>query len=142
MRFWLLKSEPETFGWPDQVALGERGGEWHGVRNYQARNHMRAMRMGDRALFHHSSTKAPAVVGIVEVTAESHPDSTAGGDPRWDCVDVRALRPLARPVTLAAIRAEPRLAGMVLVTNSRLSVQPVTGEEWDIVCALGDTAPR
>ncbi len=139
MAFWLFKSEPEVFGWDDQVALGERGGEWHGVRNYQARNNMRAMTVGDRGFFYHSQT-GRAVVGIVEVTAPSHPDSTTE-DPRWDCVDVRALRPFARPVTLEEIRAEPALADMVLVRNSRLSVQPVTIEEWQRVCAMGGTDP-
>ncbi len=139
MAFWLFKSEPEVFGWDDQVALGERGGEWHGVRNYQARNNMRAMTVGDRGFFYHSQT-GRAVVGIVEVTAPSHPDSTTE-DPRWDCVDVRALRPFARPVTLEEIRAEPALADMVLVRNSRLSVQPVTIEEWQRICAMGGTEP-
>ncbi len=140
MAFWLLKSEPHVFSWSDQVALGERGGEWHGVRNYGARNHMRAMRVGERGFFYHSG-KGPEVVGIVEVAAPAHADSTAGEDARWDCVDVRALRPLARPVPLAAIRAEPGLSGMVLVTNSRLSVQPVTEGEWRIVCRMGGTDP-
>ncbi len=119
--------------------MGERGGEWHGVRNYQARNNMRAMTVGDRGFFYHSQT-GRAVVGIVEVTAPSHPDSTTE-DPRWDCVDVRALRPFARPVTLEEIRAEPALADMVLVRNSRLSVQPVTPEQWARVCAMGQTEP-
>lgn len=140
MAYWLFKSEPHVFGWDDQVALGAAGGEWHGVRNYGARNHMRAMRAGDRGFFYHSG-KAPEAVGIVEVTGLSHPDSTAGGDARWDCVDVRAVRPLARPVPLARIRAEPGLAGMVLVSNPRLSVQPVTEAQWRRICALGDTAP-
>ena len=139
MAFWLFKSEPDVFGWDDQVALGDKGGEWHGVRNYQARNNMRAMVPGDRGFFYHSQ-KGRAVVGIVEVTAPSHPDSTAE-DPRWDCVDVRALRPFARPVTLEAIRADPALADMVLVKNSRLSVQPVSPEEWHRICALGGTEP-
>ncbi len=140
MAYWLFKSEPQVFGWHDQAALGPAGGEWHGVRNHQARNHMRAMAVGDRGFFYHSG-KDPAVVGIVEVTAPAHPDSTARGDPRWDCVDVRALRPLARPVPLAAIRADPALAAMVLVRHSRLSVQPVTPGEWARVCALGATEP-
>ena len=139
MAYWLFKSEPDVFGWADQVALGEAGGEWHGVRNYQARNHMRAMQRGDLGFFYHSQ-KGREVVGIVEVTATFHPDSTSD-DPRWDCVDVRALRPFARPVTLDAIRAEPALAEMVLVKNSRLSVQPVTPEEWHRICALGGTEP-
>lgn len=139
MALWLFKSEPDVFGWPDQVALGVRGGEWHGIRNYQARNNMRAMQIGDQGFFYHSSTtKGPgkSVVGIVEVTGLSHADSTTA-DPRWDCVDVRAVRPLVVPVTLDQIKADPRLADMVLVRNSRLSVQPVTPVEWQIVCGLG-----
>jgi predicted RNA-binding protein with PUA-like domain len=139
MAYWLFKSEPDVFGWDDQVALGETGGEWHGVRNYQARNHMRSMQVGDLGFFYHSQ-KGREVVGIVEVTAPCHPDSTSD-DPRWECVNVRALRPLARPVTLEAIRTEPTLAEMVLVKNSRLSVQPVTPEEWQRICALGATEP-
>ena len=136
MTHWLLKSEPHVFGWPEQVALGDAGGPWTGVRNYQARNNMRAMALGDRGFFYHS-TRGLEVVGLLEVTASAHPDPTADGDPRWDCVTVRALVPLPRPVPLAAIRAEPRLARMVLVTNSRLSVQPVTDDEWAVVCAMG-----
>ena len=139
MAYWLFKSEPDVFGWDEQVALGDKGGEWHGVRNYQARNNMRAMQPRDRGFFYHSQ-KGRAVVGIVEVTAACHPDSTAE-DPRWDCVDVRALRPFARPVTLEEIRSVPELDDMVLVRNSRLSVQPVTPEEWRRVCALGQTEP-
>jgi predicted RNA-binding protein with PUA-like domain len=140
MAHWLFKSEPDAFGWDDQLALGEAGGAWTGVRNYAARNHMRAMRVGERGFFYHS-VKNPAVVGIVEVTALSHPDPTAGEDARWDCVDVRALRPLARAVPLSVIRADPALADMVLVRNSRLSVQPVTRAEWERICALGGTDP-
>jgi predicted RNA-binding protein with PUA-like domain len=139
LAYWLFKSEPETFGWKDQVALGDRGGEWHGVRNYQARNHMRAMAVGDLGFFYHSQ-QGREVVGIVEVTAACHPDSTTD-DPRWDCVDVRALRPLARPVTLEQIRGDPALADMVLVRNSRLSVQPVTQAQWRRICALGGVEP-
>lgn len=139
MAFWLLKSEPHAFSWADQVALGPAGGAWHGVRNVQARNHKRTMRVGERAFLYHSGPR-PEVVGLVEVAAPAHPDPT-GDDPRWECVDVRALRPLARPVTLAAIRAEPALAGMVLVRNPRLSVQPVTDAEWLMVCAMGGTDP-
>jgi predicted RNA-binding protein with PUA-like domain len=135
MAYWLLKSEPDVFGWPDQVALGEAGGEWHGVRNFQARNAMRAMRVGDRAFFYHSQ-RGREVVGVVEVTAPAHPDSTSD-DARWECVDVRALTPLARPVTLEEIKRDPALADMVLVRNSRLSVQPVTEAEWRRICTLG-----
>lgn len=132
--FWLFKSEPHAFSWDDQVAQG--AGPWTGVRNYAARNNMRAMGVGDRGFFYHSSTKVPAVVGIVEVVAAARPDPSTE-DPRWDCVEVRALRPLGAPVTLAVIRADPRLAAMALVTNSRLSVQPVTEAEWGVICALG-----
>jgi predicted RNA-binding protein with PUA-like domain len=139
MGYWLFKSEPDEFSWDDQVALGDKGGEWHGIRNYQARNNMRAMQVGDLGFFYHSSTAKKAIVGIVEIIAPSHPDSTTD-DPRWDCVDLRALRPLATPVTLDTIRATPALADMVLVRNSRLSVQPVTPTEWQTICAMGNTA--
>ena len=135
MPFWLFKSEPDVFGWPDQVALGDKGGQWHGIRNYQARNNMRQMQIGDQGFFYHSST-GKAVVGIVEVCGLTHPDSTTD-DPRWDCVDVRAVRALGQPVTLAQIKVDPRLANMVLVRNSRLSVQPVASDEWQVVCTLG-----
>jgi predicted RNA-binding protein with PUA-like domain len=139
MRYWLFKSEPDAWSWDDQVAKGDAGEEWDGVRNYQARNMMREMAVGDRGFFYHSQTEK-AVVGIVEVIAEAHPDSTAD-DPKWDCVDVKAVRPFARPVTLAEIKAEPRLSEMALVRRPRLSVQPVTEEEWRIVCAMGETEP-
>ena len=138
MAYWLFKSEPDVFSWDDLVARGERGEEWDGVRNYQARNFMRAMKLGDRGLFYHSNIGKEAV-GIVEVIAEAHPDSTAD-DPKWECVDVKAAGPLPAPVTLARIKDDPRLAGMVLVRNSRLSVQPVTDEEWEIVLELAREA--
>ena len=134
MAYWLFKSEPDVFGWDDLVAKGERGEEWDGVRNYQARNFMRAMKTGDLGLFYHSNTGKEAV-GIVEVIAEAHPDSKAA-DPKWECVDVKALRPLPRPVSLDQAKAEPRLKDMVLVNNSRLSVQPVTDAEWAVVMEL------
>ena len=139
MNRWLFKSEPDTWGWDHQMARGDLGEEWHGVRNYQARNNMRAMRKGDQGFFYHSNI-GKAIVGIVEVVRESAPDSTTD-DPRWDCVMIRALRPLARPVTLEDCKAHPDLAQMVLVNNSRLSVQPVTEAEWQIICALGGVAP-
>ena len=134
MRYWLFKSEPSTWSWDDQVAKGDTGEEWDGVRNYQARNFMREMKVGDRGFFYHSQTEK-AVVGIVEVMAEAHPDSTTD-DERWECVDIKAVKPVERPVTLDMIKEDPRLAEMVLVKNSRLSVQPVTAEEWKIVCDL------
>ena len=136
MAYWLFKSEPDTWSWDDQVAKGGAGEEWDGVRNYQARNNMRAMRVGDRGFFYHSVNEK-RIVGIVEVIAESHPDSTTD-DPRWDCVDIKAVAPMPRPVTLAEIKADPRLADFALVRQSRLSVVPVSGEEWRIICAMGD----
>jgi predicted RNA-binding protein with PUA-like domain len=139
MARWLFKSEPSTWSWDDQVAKGEVGEEWDGVRNYQARNNMRAMHVGDRGFFYHSQ-KEKAVVGIVEVIAEAHPDSTTD-DARWECVDVKAVRPFARPVTLDQVKAEPALAEMALLKNSRLSVQPVTEAEWRRICAMGETDP-
>ena len=137
MNYWLFKSEPDVWGWDAQVAKGDVGEQWDGVRNYQARNNMRAMKLDDKGFFYHSRSGLE-IVGIVEVCAEAHPDSTTD-DPRWECVDIRAVRPLAKPVSLETIKADPRLAEMVLVKNSRLSVQPVTDEEWDIICALGET---
>jgi len=139
MRYWLFKSEPDTWSWDEQVACGAQGTEWTGVRNYQARNNMRAMELGDRGFFYHSNV-GKEVVGIVEVCALAHPDSTAD-DPKWDCVDIRALGPLKTPVTLEMAKVDPRLEGMVLVNNSRLSVQPVTEAEWRAICALGGVAP-
>lgn len=139
MTYWLFKSEPETWSWDQQVARGEAGEEWHGVRNYQARNNMRAMVVGDRGFYYHSNT-GKEIVGVVEVCAPSAPDSTTD-DPRWDCVRIRALYPFKTPVTLEDCRVHPGLEKMVLVNNSRLSVQPVTPEEWRIICALGGVAP-
>jgi predicted RNA-binding protein with PUA-like domain len=139
MRLWLFKSEPDVWSWDDQVGKGAKGEEWHGIRNYQARNNMRAMQIGDQGFYYHSNI-GKAIVGIVEVCALSHPDSTTD-DPRWDCVNIRAVRPLMRPVTLDMAKSDPRLAGMVLVNNSRLSVQPVSPEEWRVVCELGGIAP-
>ena len=116
------------------------GEEWDGVRNYQARNFMRAMALGDLGFFYHSQ-KDKAVVGIVEVCALAHPDSTTD-DPRWDCVDIRAIAPLRTPVSLGEIKAHPALQDMALVTNSRLSVQPVKDAEWRIICDLGGFDPK
>jgi len=139
MAYWLFKSEPDVWGWDAQVAKGDAGEEWDGVRNYQARNNMRAMKLGEKGFFYHSRSGLE-IVGIVEVCAEAHPDSTTD-DERWDCVDVKAVRPLIKPVTLDTIKADLRLSDMVLVKNSRLSVQPVTADEWQIICALGNTRP-
>ncbi|MDO5613364.1 MAG: EVE domain-containing protein [Paracoccus sp. (in: a-proteobacteria)] len=137
MNYWLFKSEPDVFSWDDLVARGAAGEQWDGVRNYQARNNMRAMAVGDRGLFYHSNI-GKEMVGIVEVCAEAHPDSTAD-DPKWECVDVRAVKPLSQPVSLDQAKTEPRLSDMVLVTNSRLSVQPVTEAEWAVIMDLSGT---
>ncbi len=135
MQYWLFKSEPFKWSWDQQKAKGDAGEEWDGIRNYQARNNMRAMKIGDRGFFYHSN-EGLAVVGIVEISAESAPDSTTD-DERWDCVHVRALVDVPNPVTLADCKANPKLEEMALVKNTRLSVQPVTEDEWMEVCARG-----
>ncbi len=139
MAYWLFKSEPSTWSWDEQVAQGDAGEEWDGVRNYQARNHMRQMKVGDRGFFYHSQ-KDKEIVGTVEVVAEAHPDSTTD-DARWECVDIKAIMPLKTPVSLERIKQEPLLADMVLVRNSRLSVQPVRDAEWKLICGMGGIDP-
>lgn len=139
MRYWLFKSEPSTWSWDDQVAKGDLGEEWDGVRNYQARNFMREMAVGDRGFFYHSQ-KEKSVVGLLEVIAEAHQDSKTD-DARWVCVDIKALEALPTPVSLDMIKTDPRLSDMVLVKNSRLSVQPVTADEWAVILELGGSAP-
>ncbi len=139
MQYWLFKSEPSTWSWDDQVAKGAQGEEWDGVRNYQARNFMRQMAIGDWGFFYHSMAEK-AVVGVVEVIALAHPDSTTE-DARWECVDIKAIKPVKTPVTLNMIKNDQRLADMVLVKNSRLSVQPVTTREWQIVCEMAGIDP-
>ncbi len=137
--FWLLKSEPDVFSWEMQKARGKKGEPWTGVRNYLARNHMRAMQLGDLGFFYHSNI-GKEVVGIVKVMALAHPDAgdTTG---TWECVDVEAVMDLPKPVSLAAVKANPKLAKMALVTSMRLSVQPVTPEEWAEVCRMGGLDP-
>ena len=139
MRYWLFKSEPFKWSWEQQKEKGDAGEEWDGIRNYQARNFMREMRVGDRGFFYHSN-EGLEVVGVVEVSAEAHPDSTTD-DGRWDCVDVRALADMPEPVTLKAVKANEALSEMSLVTSMRLSVQPVTPEEWREVCRMGGLQP-
>lgn len=139
MAYWLFKSEPDVWGWDAQVAKGDAGEEWDGVRNYQARNNMRAMKKGDLGFFYHSRSGLE-IVGIVEVCKEAHQDSTTD-DERWECVDIRAVRPFEKPVTMKDVKANPDLSEMALVKSARLSVQPVTDEEWKIVCAMGETTP-
>ena len=137
MSRWLFKSEPDVFSWDDLVGRGADGEEWDGVRSLQARNIMRQMAVGDEGFLYHSNV-GKQVVGIVRVVAPAHPDSTAD-DPKWECVDIAAVRPLPRPVTLAEIKADARFADMVLVRNSRLSVQPVTDAEWDMILELAES---
>ena len=132
--YWLFKSEPFKFSWEMLKAKGDAGEEWDGVRNYQARNMMREMKLGDLGFFYHSQSEK-AVVGIVEVCAEIHPDSKAG-DPRWECVDIKAVEPAKTPVTLDDIKQVPELSEMALLRNSRLSVQPVSDAEWKLVCKM------
>lgn len=131
MNYWLLKTEPDDWSWDEQVAKGKKGEVWTGVRNAQARNFIREMKKGDLAFFYHTGGEKQ-VVGVVKVTKEAYQDPTTD-DERWLVVDVVAVEPVAEPVTLADIKAEPKLAEMVLVKNSRLSVQPVTEKEWKLV---------
>ncbi|MGH1421309.1 MAG: EVE domain-containing protein [Hyphomonas sp.] len=140
MKYWLLKSEPDKWSWDQQKAKGKAGEEWDGIRNYQARNFMRDMTIGDRIFFYHSN-KGLEVVGVAEVSAESAPDSTTD-DERWDCVHIRALADMPKPVTLKAVKANEKLADMALVTSFRLSVQPVLESEWKEVCKMGGMNPK
>ncbi len=135
MKYWLFKSEPNAWSWDDQVAKGDMGEEWDGVRNYQACNNMRLMELGDLAFFYHS-IKEKSVVGVVEVCALAHADSTTD-DARWECVDIKAVAPFKTLVTLDDCKTDERLKDMVLINNTRLSVQPVTTVEWQIVCEMG-----
>jgi predicted RNA-binding protein with PUA-like domain len=133
MAYWLVKSEPEDWSWAQQVAKGRDGAEWTGIRNFTAQRNLRAMKKGEQAFFYHTG-KERAVVGIVRVIAEAHPDST---DAAWQAVDVAAVKKLPTPVGLDQIKADRRLASMTLVRISRLSVQPVTEAEWKIICKMG-----
>jgi predicted RNA-binding protein with PUA-like domain len=138
MAYWLLKSEPDAFSWDDLAAKGAKGEPWTGVRNFQARNNMKAMEIGDLGFFYHSN-EGKEIVGICEVIALAHQDKTDDTG-KWQCVDVKAVERLTRPVGIADAKANPRLADMVLVNNSRLSVQPVTAAEWKEVCKMGGLA--
>jgi predicted RNA-binding protein with PUA-like domain len=135
MAYWLLKTEPSSWSWDEQLASGEKGTFWSGVRNHTAKGHLKAMKRGEQAFFYHTGDEK-AVVGIAEVIKEYYPDHT---DPsgQFGMVDVKAVKPLPQPVTLQAIKAEPRLKDMALTKYARLSVQPVTDEEWRTVCRMG-----
>jgi predicted RNA-binding protein with PUA-like domain len=135
MAYWLLKTEPEEYSWDEQVKRGAKGEAWTGVRNFTARGHLKEMKKGDLAFFYHTGDEKQ-VVGIAEVVRESYKDPT---DPKgvFVVVDIKAIEPVPKPVTLAAIKAEPKLKDMVLVKQGRLSVQPVTADEWKLVCKIG-----
>jgi predicted RNA-binding protein with PUA-like domain len=138
--FWLLKSEPDVFSWTDLVSRGAAGEPWTGVRNYQARNNMKAMQVGDLGFFYHSNI-GKEVVGICRVIAPAHPDPEDDSG-RWECVDVAAVVAMPRPVALADVKANGKLAAMSLVTSMRLSVQPVTKAEWAEICRMGGLDPK
>ncbi|SNS49870.1 Predicted RNA-binding protein, contains PUA-like domain [Tardiphaga sp. OK246] len=135
MKYWLVKSEPSVWSWDQQVAKGKKGEAWTGVRNHSAKLNMMAMKKGDRAFFYHSN-EGKEVVGIVEIVKEHYPDPTDESG-KFVCVDIAADKPLKTPVTLFAVKAEKKLAEMALLKLSRLSVQPVTAEEWMLVCKMG-----
>lgn len=143
MAYWLMKSEPDVFSFDDLVAKTKRGEveQWHGVRNYTARNNMVAMQLGDLAFFYHSNI-GKEIVGIMKVVALAHPDTTAepndNGKIVWQCVDVQAVKPLPKPVTLATVKATPELAELELVKYSRLSVSRVGKDEWNLICKMGE----
>ncbi len=140
MQYWLVKSEPDAFSWTQQVA--NKVEPWTGVRNHMAKNNLKAMQKGDRAFFYHSNI-GKEIVGIVEVAREAYRDPTAepGDKIEWVCVDMKALRPLKKPVTLAAMKADPQFAELPLIRQSRLSVMPVSAEHWLAICALGGAKP-
>jgi predicted RNA-binding protein with PUA-like domain len=136
MRYWLLKSEPSAYSWDQLVKDGRTN--WSGVRNFQAANNLKAMKNGDRAFFYHSN-EGLDIVGIVEIVKEAYPDPS-DKQGRFVMVDVRPLQPVKKPVTLAAIKAEPKLADLALVRQSRLSVVPVAAEEWRVICKMAGVA--
>jgi predicted RNA-binding protein with PUA-like domain len=136
MAHWLYKSEPFKWSWDDQVKAGAKGTFWDGVRNHSAKLNLMAMRQGDQGFFYHSN-EGKEIVGIVEVIREAYPDPTAEPGEPWVVVDLKAVKPFRRPITLAEIKADPKLVKMSLVTSMRLSVQPVTDDEWTYICKLG-----
>lgn len=136
MQYWLFKSEPEAWSWEKQVKAGAKGTFWDGVRNHLAKKNLQSMRVGDQGFFYHSN-EGKEIVGIVEVIREAYPDPTAEKGEPWVVVDVKAVKPLKKPVTLRDVKATPKLARMSLVTSARLSVQPVTEVEWKLICSMG-----
>ena len=136
MAYWLIKSEPSAWSWESQVKAGASGTAWSGVRNHLAKQNLVKMKKGDRCFFYHSN-EGKEIVGICEVVKEAYPDPTAKAGEPWVAVDVAAKTPLGKSVTLAAVKADLRLAGMALIKSARLSVQPVTAAEWKHVCKLG-----
>jgi predicted RNA-binding protein with PUA-like domain len=136
MAYWLLKTEPEEFSWDEQVTRGAKGEAWSGVRNFTARNNLKQIKKGDKFFFYHTGGERQ-VVGIGEVIREAFPDPTAKADEHWIAVQTAAVEPVPKPVTLATVKAEPKLKDMALVKYSRLSVQPVTAGEWNLVCKMG-----
>jgi predicted RNA-binding protein with PUA-like domain len=139
MNYWLFKSEPSVFSFDDLKKKGKAGTQWDGVRNYAARNNMKAMKIGDLGFFYHSN-EGLNIVGIAEVCKLAHPDTTSD-DPRWECVDIRAVKGVPNPPTLEQIKANPKLQDMALVRLGRLSVQPVKPEEWAEVCRMAGLNP-
>lgn len=139
MQYWLVKTEPSAWSWGDQIKAGSKGEPWTGVRNHTAKQNLAKMHKGDQAFFYHSVDEK-SIVGLVEVIREAYPDPTAKPGEPWVVVDMKAIAPLPHPVTLADIKAEPRLKDMALVKLSRLSVQPVTAAEWTLVCRMGGIA--
>jgi predicted RNA-binding protein with PUA-like domain len=135
LAYWLVKSEPSVWSWDQQVAKGAKGEAWTGVRNHSAKLHMMAMKKGDRAFYYHSN-EGKEIVGIAEIIREAYPDPTDASG-KFVCVDLKADKKLKIPVTLVAVKAEPKLSEMALLKYSRLSVQPVTADEWKLVCKMG-----
>jgi len=133
--YWLIKSEPSAWSWDEQVKAGAKGTFWSGVRNHLAKKNMQSMQRGDLCFFYHSN-EGKNIVGIVEVIKEAYPDPTAEAGEPWVAVDVKAVKPMPNPVTLAEVKAEPKLSKMSLITSARLSVQPVTEAEWKLICKM------
>ena len=136
MAYWLLKTEPDSYSWDDQVKKGAKGDAWTGVRNFRARQHLTAMKKGDLAFFYHTGDEKQ-IVGIGEIIREAYPDPTAKKGESWVAVTTGAIEALPKPVTLAAVKAEPKLKDMALAKYARLSVQPVTDSQWKLICKMG-----